>query len=103
MSSPAQAYVGRPLPRVLQNVRRINSRALRMHAPGDSPCPVSLYRRSDGEDSFFAGPLWERLRGWLPTPQDPGPASRPLPTPWRRDPDPRGQQAPRGRPLGTPG
>lgn len=51
----------------------------------------------------IGGRLWERLRRWLPTPQEPGPSARPLPTPWRRAPDPRPPKIPRGRPLGTPG
>ena len=46
--------------------------------------------------------LWERLRGWLPTPQDRGPDARPLPTPWRRAPDPRHGEAPSNRPRGAP-
>jgi hypothetical protein len=47
--------------------------------------------------------LWERLRGWLPTPQDRGPGARPLPTPWRRAPDARRRDAPNNRPQGAPG
>jgi hypothetical protein len=47
--------------------------------------------------------LWERLRRWLPTPQEPGPDAGRLPTPWRPAPDPRTRRIPDNRPLGTPG
>ena len=46
--------------------------------------------------------LWERLRGWLPTPQDPSPDARPLPTPWRRAPDHRREETPSNRLRGAP-
>jgi hypothetical protein len=46
--------------------------------------------------------LWDRLRRWLPTPQEPGPDARRLPTPWRPAPDARPRRAPANRPVGTP-
>jgi hypothetical protein len=54
---------------------------------------------------LIGGRLWEKLRGWLPTPQDPGPSAKPLPTPWRRAPDPRPREteAPGNWPRGVPG
>lgn len=48
------------------------------------------------------GGFWDRLRRWLPTPQDPGPDPKPLPTPWRRAPDSRLRKPPGDRRSGLP-
>lgn len=50
----------------------------------------------------IGGPFWDRLRRWLPTPQDPGPDARPLPTPWRRAPDGHLRKAPGNPRSGLP-
>jgi hypothetical protein len=64
--------------------------------------PLAREGSNDMRQSI-GGQLWERLRGWLPTPQDPGPTAKPLPTPWRRAPDPRLRETPSNPPKGVPG
>ena len=75
--------------------------AARRGAPTDQPAGAG--RSGWTMSRSIGGRLWERLRGWLPTPQDPGPSAGPLPTPWRPAPDPRPRRAPSRWPQGTPG
>ena len=56
---------------------------------------VSVERRIEGG-------FWDRLRRWLPTPQERGPDPKPLPTPWRRAPDSRLRRGPGDRGSGLP-
>ncbi len=48
-----------PLPRVLSNLKRVNTRSLRGYRYRDAPCPVLILRRGDEDllDSYYDGPF----------------------------------------------
>jgi aspartate racemase len=53
----------RPLPRFLQNVRRVNVRALNTFVAPSAPCRTTIFQRGDlaAGDAFYNGPLRDRL------------------------------------------